>query len=138
MKRMSKTLFDQKLFLGFVNKVNVDVTSVHIPASKHLSKFFYMGDEHHGGLINTFVVIEGESKGFIGKIISSEIPERERLDISQKAIEEKDFHPLIRIEILTCFDYYDLSFTKTISNYPNIGAKVYIARKEIIKEFIKK
>ncbi len=134
---MYNTIFDQKLFLGFVNKVNIDITSVHIPSSKNLNKFVYFGNEHQGGLINSLVVIEGENVGFIGKIISSEILEKERYDITQNNLNKIDMHPIIKVEILSSFDYYDVVFLKTICNYPNLGAKVYMASKNIVDKFFK-
>jgi len=134
---MNKNIFQQQLFLGFVNKVTTGSVTVHVPSSKYLSKFYYYGEEFHGGLINSFVVIEGENIGFIGRVISAELPEKERLDLSTEALKEKDFHPLLKVEILSIFDYFDVSFRKSISDYPNVGAKVFIARKDIIDRYIK-
>ena len=137
MIHMNKNIFQQQLFLGFVNKVTTGSVTVHVPSSKYLSKFYYYGEEFHGGLINSFVVIEGENIGFIGRVISAELPEKERLDLSTEALKEKDFHPLLKVEILSIFDYFDVSFRKSISDYPNVGAKVFIARKDIIDRYIK-
>lgn len=134
---MNKNIFQQQLFLGFVNKVTTGSVTVHVPSSKYLSKFYYYGEEFHGGLINSFVVIEGENIGFIGRVISAELPEKERLDLSTEALREKDFHPLLKVEILSIFDYFDVLFRKSISDYPNVGAKVFIARKDIIDRYIK-
>jgi hypothetical protein len=133
---VNKNLFQQQLFLGFVNKVTTGLVTVHVPSSKYLSKFYYHGEEFHGGLINSFVVIEGENIGFIGRVISAELPEKERLDLSTEALKEKDFHPLLKVEILSIFDYFDVAFKKSISDYPNVGAKVFIARKNIIDRYI--
>jgi uncharacterized protein len=134
---VNKNIFQQQLFLGFVNKVTTGIVTVHVPSSKYLNKFYYHGEEFHGGLINSFVVIEGENIGFIGRVISAELPEKERLDLSTEALKEKDFHPLLKVEILSIFDYFDVSFKKSISDYPNVGAKVFIARKDIIDRYIK-
>lgn len=129
-------MFDQRMFLGFVNKVTTNIVTAHIPSSKYINKFFLHGEEFHGGLINNFVIIEGENIGFIGKIVSNEIPEKERLEFSAAALKEKDFHPLIKIEIQSIFNYSDMKFSKSISDYPNLGAKVYIARDEIIERYL--
>ena len=131
-----KRIFAQELFLGFVSKVTTEGLNVHIPSSERITKFLHLGDDFHGGIINSYVVIEGEKCGFIGKVISTEIPEKERLQLSELAISEKDLHPLVKIEIQTLFDYYGLEFNKSISDYPNVGAKVYHARKELIDQFI--
>lgn len=132
-----KHIFAQELFIGFVSKVTAEGVSVHVPSSERISKFLHIGDDFHGGLVNTYVVVEGEDNGFIGKVISTEIPEKERLEISEKAISTKSLHPLIRLEIQTLFDYYDFRFIKSVSDFPNVGAKVYHARKEVVDAFVK-
>ncbi|MEH7526260.1 ATP-binding protein, partial [Bacillus sp. JJ1503] len=124
------------LFLGFVNKVTTNIVTTHVPSSKYLGKFYNNGEEYHGGLINSFVIIEGENLGFLGKVVSSELPEKERIDISSEALKEKDFHPLLKIEVLSMFDYFILDFEKSLCEFPNVGAKVYIARKQFIERYI--
>ena len=133
---MNKHLFEQKLFLGFVNKVTSNIVTAHVPSSRYLNKFFQDGIEFQGGLINSFIIIEGENMGFIGKVISNELPERERIDLSSQALKEKDFHPLIKIEIQSNFNYNDFSFEKSIKDYPNVGSKVYIAREEAVNAYL--
>lgn len=135
--RNLKHIFAQELFIGFVSKVTAEGVNVHVPSSERISKFLHFGDEYHAGLINNYVVVEGEECGFIGRVISTEIPEKERLEISEKAINTKNLHPLIKLEIQTIFDFYDFKFIKSISDFPNIGAKVYHARKEVINVFVK-
>jgi hypothetical protein len=132
-----KHIFAQELFIGFVSKVTAEGVNVHVPSSERISKFLHIGDDFHGGLVNTYVVIEGEDNGFIGKVISTEIPEKERLEISEKAISTKPLHPLIKLEIQTQFDYYDFKFIKSVSDFPNVGAKVYHSRKEVVDAFVK-
>ncbi|WP_171016958.1 ATP-binding protein [Pseudalkalibacillus caeni] len=132
----NNSIFQQKLFLGFINKVTTNFVSAHIPSSRYISKFYFNGEEFHGGQINSFVIIEGENLGFLGRIISTELPEKERIEISTEALKEKDFHPLVKIEILSCFDYFNMDFKKSISEFPNVGAKIYIARKQIVNRYI--
>ncbi|WP_181898724.1 ATP-binding protein [Halobacillus trueperi] len=134
---MSKYIFEQKLFLGFVTKVSTKMITAHIPSSKYINKFFDYGDEFHGGLVNSFVVLEGEKYGFICRVVGVEIPEKERLEISTEALKKQDFHPLIKLEIQSMFSYQDMSFIKSLSDHPNVGAKVYIAREEVINLYLK-
>jgi uncharacterized protein len=134
---MNKNIFQQQLFLGFVNKVNTNIVTTHIPSSKYLSKFYNNGEEFHGGLINSFVIIEGENLGFLGKVVSAELPEKERINITSEALKEKDFHPLLKIEVMSMFDYFSMAFNKSICEFPNVGAKVFIARKQVIDLYIK-
>jgi uncharacterized protein len=134
---MGNSIFQQQLFLGFVNKVTTKMVTTHIPSSRYLEKFYNNGEEFHGGLINSFVIIEGENWGFLGKVISAEIPDKERVEITSEALKQKDFHPLIKIEILSMFDYLSITFNRSIYEYPNVGSKVFIARRKIIDRYIK-
>lgn len=129
-------IFNKKLFLGYVSKVNAGKTFIHVPSSTHLNKFFHYGEKYHGGILHSYVVVEGEHIGFIGRITSAEIPENERLELSTEAMKYNDFHPLLQIEILSEFDYFKIKFQKSIVNFPNIGSKVYIANNLLIKKYL--
>jgi uncharacterized protein len=129
-------IFNQRLFLGYISKINAGRTFVHVPSSTYLNKFFHYGEIYHGGVLNSYVVIEGEQLGFIGRITSAEIPEKERLELSTESMKYNDFHPLLQLEILSEFDYSRMKFQKSIVNYPNIGAKVHIASNLLVKKYL--
>ena len=129
------SIFNKKLFLGYISKINAGKTFVHIPSSTYLSKFIYYGEKYHGGLLNSYVAIEGEHLGFIGRVNSAEIPEKERIELSSEAMKYNDFHPLLEVEILSEFDYCEIKFKKSVINLPNIGSKVYIANNNLVKRY---
>src|SRR5690625_349162 len=109
---MNSFIFDNQFFLGYISKVNANRVVVHIPSSKYLTQFYHYGEQFQGGIINSYVVIEGDIFGFIGKVTSVEIPEKERLELSSKALKQKEFHPLMHLELLSIFDYYQVKFTR--------------------------
>jgi len=133
---MNSQIFQQGLFLGYISKVNVHRSVVHIPSSTYLKKFIHYGEEFQGGIINSYILVEGEDKGFVGKIVAAEIPEKERLELSTASLKSKDFHPLVQIEILSLFDYQNVDFEKSIIDFPNIGSKVYMASDKFIKRYL--
>lgn len=134
---MNESIFRHQLFLGYVSKINVHNVTIHIPSSTNLNNFFHQGERFHGGTINSYIVIEGENRGFIGKVISSEISEKERLELSSIAFKRDDFHPLLQAEILSVFDYRDVNFNKSIVDFPNVGSKVYMASNQFIEHYAK-
>ena len=134
---MNESIFRHQLFLGYVSKINIHNVTIHIPSSTNLNNFFHQGERFHGGTINGYIVIEGENRGFIGKVISSEIPEKERLELSSIAFKRDDFHPLLQAEILSVFDYRDVNFNKSIVDFPNVGCKVYMASNQFIEHYAK-
>ena len=129
--------FDSRLFIGYVNHVNPQYARVHFPSSTLLSKYFLLGEEYYGGLLGSFVTIEGENKGFIGEISELSLPEKERFSLSEKAFQSSDFHPTAKVEVLLSFDYYDeKKAQRTLTDFPNIGAKVYVCPASFIQQYV--
>lgn len=133
---MNKFIFKNKFFLGYISKVNANRVVVHIPSSTYMTMFYHYGERFHGGVINSYIVVEGESIGFIGKIVATEIPEKERLELSSKALKYKDIHPLCYVELLSIFDYQSVKFQKSVNEFPDIGAKVYMASEAFINKYL--
>jgi Predicted ATPase len=131
--------FEHNYFLGYISHVNPQWAKIHFPSSVLLNRFIFSGEEFNGGLIGAFVAIEGETNGFIGKIQELDLPERERLELSEKAFQGKEFHPTAKVEILICFDYFNpLDIKKGLDCYPNIGAKVFVCSSTFIQSYFKR
>ncbi len=129
--------FNNNYFIGYINYVSPQYCRVHFPSSVLLNKFIFTGEEFNGGLIGSFVTIEGENMGFIGKISELNLPEKERLALSEKAFQSSDFHPTAKLEILLSFDYYDYQCAqRNLNAYPNIGAKVYVCASDFIEQYV--
>ncbi|GAB5473563.1 MAG: ATP-binding protein [Maribacter sp.] len=91
-----------------------------------------------GGLVGNFVVIEGDQFGFLGKILELNLPEKERLQLSEKSFNTKEFHPTGKVEILLSFEIFDPSkIDKGLNSLPVIGAKVFICSSEFIRGYFK-
>ena len=83
--------FSHHRFIGYVSKVAPDITQIHFPNSNLLKKFYHEGEVLHGGVVRNFVIIEGEDHGFLAKIISVELPEKERSFLSEKSFLNYEF-----------------------------------------------
>src|SRR5690606_31664871 len=89
-------------------------------------------------LVGNYVVIEGEKYGFLGKILELSLPEKERLELSEKSFSTKDFHPTGKIEILLSFELFNpTKIDKGLNSLPMIGSKVFICSSEFIKGYFK-
>jgi len=129
--------FKHEYFLGYINQVFPQYVKVHFPSSVLLNGFTHYGKEFNGGLVGSFVVIEGDKFGFLGRITELSLPEKERLSLSEKAFQTSDFHPSGKIEILLSFDLYDpLTVKKGLTAYPNIGAKVFVSSGELVQDYM--
>lgn len=129
--------FRHEYFLGYINQVLPQFVKVHFPSSVLLNGFTHYGQEFNGGLVGSFVVIEGEKFGFLGRITELSLPESERLSLNEKAFQTSDFHPTGKIEILLSFDLYNpLKVKKGLTAYPNIGAKVFVSSGELVQQYM--
>lgn len=132
--------FDNEYFLGYVNEVTPQYVRIHFPSSHLLGQFIYQGSLFAGGSVGNFVVIEGDEYGFLARIIELDLPDSERKEISEKAIHQDStkFHPSGKAELLLVFNLFEPNKTiKTVSKYPNIGAKVYACSDEQISNYVK-
>ena len=135
---MSKNPFNHDYFIGYINQVLPQYVKVHFPSSVLLKTFVFKGEKLTGGLVGNFVVIEGETHGFLGKILELSLPEKERLELSEKSFQNKEFHPIGKIEILLSFDLFDpVKIDKGLNSLPTIGAKVFVCTSDFIKEYFR-
>ncbi len=129
--------FRPEYFLGYINQVLPQFVKIHFPSSVLLNGFTHYGKEFNGGLVGTFVIIEGDKFGFLGRITELSLPESERLALNEKAFQTNDFHPTGKIEILLSFDLYDpFNVKKGLTSYPNIGAKVFVSSGDLVQEYM--
>lgn len=133
-----KSPFDNNYFIGYISYVSPQFVKVHFPSSTLLNKTIFSGEEFNGGLVGNFVTIEAENFGFIGKISEIDLPERERLALSEKSFQNSDFHPTAKIEVLLSFDYFDGQAQHTLNAFPNIGAKVFVCPSDFIQKYVMK
>ena len=135
---MSSKPFQHNYFIGYVSSVSPGYIDVHFPSSTLLKKFTFFGEKFNSGLIGNFVTIEGEDHGFIGRIIEIGVIEKERLELTEKAFKNLDFHPKGKLEILLSFDYFNLKVAKGLDCFPNIGSKVFVCPSHFLKQFLTK
>jgi uncharacterized protein len=61
--------FNNEHFVGFINEVTPQFVTAHIPSSQLLSLYHRFGEKYHPGIVGTYVAIEGEEYGFIGRVL---------------------------------------------------------------------
>ncbi len=129
--------FDYHYFIGYVSQVTPQYVKIHFPSSTLLSKFIFSGEEFNGGLVGTYISIEGENYGFVGQLQEIEVPEKERLSLSETAFKNQEFHPTAKAEILLSFNLFNMnSVTKGANVYPTIGAKVFVCTKDFVQNYV--
>lgn len=135
---MKNNPFDHTHFIGYINQVTPQFVKVHFPSSILMKSFTFYGEELKGGLVGNYVVIEGENYGFLGKILELGLPEKERLELSEKSFATKEFHPVGKVEVLLSFDLFNPSvIDKGLNALPLIGSKVFICSSKFIEGYFK-
>lgn len=132
-------LFDNNSFVGYVKGVSSEEIKIHFPSAKILRRFKNYFLSYPGAAIGKFVLIEGETRGFIARILEVYIPESERKSLSEHAVENSDsiFHPFGRAELLLSFDLTEPTLTeKSVEHFPSIGDKVYSCSFQFQQNFI--
>ena len=135
---MNRNPFEHNYFIGYINQVTPQYVKVHFPSSVLLKSFVFRGEQYNGGLVGNYVVIEGEQHGFLGKMLEISLPENERLELSEKSFQNKEFHPTGKIEILLSFDLFNpTEVEKGLNSLPSVGAKVFVCSSNFIKGYFK-
>lgn len=132
--------FEHNYFLGYVNEVSPQYIKIHFPSSNLLDQFHFKGTQYAGGNVGNFIIIESEEYGFLGRIIEISLPDSEKKEISEKAIQvnNTNFHPSGKVELLLTFDIFNPNkIQKTVTKYPSIGAKVYSCSDKQIELYVK-
>ena len=133
--------FDHNKFIGYICEVTPQYVRIQFPSTKLLHSFYYEGHLYQGGSVGGFVIVEGLNYGFLGRLIEMNLPQGEKIEITEKNIKEtnSNFHPIGKIELLAVFNIYKPEkIEKTISHYPSIGSKVYACSDEQISCYISK
>lgn len=137
---MKKNPFDHNKFIGYVSRVTPELTRIHFPNSQLLKKFYFDGNVLHSGIVRNYVIIEGEGYGFLGRIVKVELPEKERLFLSESSFQRKDsdFHPTAEVEIQLAFSIFgEIKAKKGLDQYPPVGSCVYACSPEYLELFLK-
>ncbi len=131
--------FNQHKFLGYVSEVTPGFVKMQLPSALHLGGFYHDGEIYNGGNVGGFVVIEGNQFGFLGRLYELTLSQNERIAITEQNLQQREesFHPVAKIDILALFSVYDpAKIIKTVSRYPEIGAKVFSCSSEQIGKYI--
>lgn len=136
---MSNNPFCQSKFIGYVSLVNPQITKIHFPSSTLLNSYSHKGDTYLGGIVGNYIVIEGETYGFIGKLVEVDLPESERLRLNEKAFNSKDFHPVGKVELLMSFDMFDVDRVSLgLDCFPAVGAKAFVCSSVFFQRYLVK
>lgn len=94
--------FDHNKFVGYICEVTPQYVRMQIPSARLLHTFYFNGEIYSGGAVGSFVVIEGQEYGFLGRIFEQSLPQGERTEITDKNIYEEEtlFHPLVKNRII--------------------------------------
>ncbi|WMI72307.1 ATP-binding protein [Aminobacterium sp. MB27-C1] len=121
-----KGILRPELYMGTVNAVTTNMLWVDFSGADTPSGYQYMGKRYGKGEVGEFVLVEGQLKILLGRIVeiklSDEKPGRNSIDA------------LGRVHLLGSISVDTLKITAGISVYPRLGDKVYAAPYNFISQ----
>jgi len=136
---MKKTyLFDDNQFIGYVSLVRPSDVRIHFPNSKLMQKFQYDGQTFDGGIVGSYVIIEGGEQAYLARIYEACLPEKERLFLNETAFrEDTNLHPSAFADIQLVIDMYSSqSVRRGVGSFAEVGSKVYACPPNILRELL--
>ncbi|NPU88337.1 MAG: ATP-binding protein [Fervidobacterium sp.] len=140
-------IFDGKLLLGYVSKVTQNYVLLNTPNYYQLSHYHYNGEDYHGGLLYSYVFIEGDNYGFLGQISEIEFLEKERREVTNESFDAEPYtydskkdlelNPKVKVALLLAFDNITFKPKRISVHFPNVGARVFLASERYVGEFLK-
>ncbi len=126
--------FSPERIIGSVNSVNASSCVVNLPEAANKNGRSLYGNNLKAGVVGEFVVIEMHQYALLGKIITTKVPESERLSVNVDLGQSVSANPLGIVQLLASFDSINDRFTPGLKEYPRIGAKVYAAHPDLIQK----
>ncbi|HWZ65949.1 MAG TPA: ATP-binding protein [Patescibacteria group bacterium] len=136
---MKKTyLFDDNQFVGYISLVRPSDVRIHFPNSKLMQKFQYDGQTFDGGVVGSYVIIEGGQQAYLARIYEASLPEKERMFLSETAFREHtELHPSAFADIQLVIDMYDnQSVRRGVGSFAEVGSKVYACPPNLLRELL--
>lgn len=139
---VNSKIFSNDKFIGYLSKITQGSCVVQIPDSVLIKPFWNNGEEYVAGIVGNYVVIEGLNNGFLGKIREVGIPEDEIKKLDNFCFDMKlsafknNYHPYAIIDLLNCFDLYEMKIKNGIRTLPLIASKVYLCSQKFLQNMI--
>jgi len=140
-------IFDGKLLLGYVSKVTQNYVLLNTPNYYQLSHYHYNGEDYHGGLLYSYVFIEGDNYGFLGQISEIEFLEKERREVTNESFDAEPYtydskkdlelNPKVKVALLLAFDNITFKPKRISVHFPNVGARVFLASENFVSKFLR-
>lgn len=149
MKRSLNEYFSDELLIGWISMVKQDALMMNVYDVSRLSFKNHFGEPLHGGSINSYVVIRGFDRGYVGQISEIMFLEKDRADVNLEVFQNKeeewfssksfgeltknDLNPKIYVNLLFAFDYITWKVEKISAIFPSVGSEVYLLRSDLLK-----
>lgn len=121
-----------ELKLGFVSSVTANIVKVNLIRAAELSASYINGSRYGCGEVGEIVLIEGQQKIALGRLIEVRLPEKDRNEVSYSAKGGSNIDPIGVIMLLGTVSLESLKVQAGVDNYPRLGDRVFSAPNEFI------
>ncbi len=104
------------------SEIRINLRNAGTPTATH-----FHGDRHGKGEVGEFVIVEGQTKFLLGRIICVRLPERERHEIQQDFVGNDHLDAIGIVQILGSISIDTMAVIAGVDEYPRLGDRVYSA-----------
>ena len=104
------------------SEIRINLRNAGIPTATH-----FHGDRYGKGEVGEFVIVEGQTRFLLGRIIRVRLPERERHEIHQDFVGNDHLDAIGIVQILGSISIDTMTVTAGVDEYPRLGDRVYSA-----------
>lgn len=122
-----KGLLRPELFVGILSSVSAQAIRFNLNNAGSPSGTHFLGGRYGKGEVGEFVLIEGQMKILLGRVIEVHLPESERRSVDTFHSKVVDLDAIGTIQLLGSVEMDSLLVNAGIDTYPRLGDRVYAA-----------
>lgn len=123
-----------ELFIGVISYVSASSVKINFTDACYPSGSHFSGRRYGRGEVGEFVLIEGQTKLLLGRIVEVKLPETERKILKPSKIDISGLDAVGAIQLLGSVEMDSLRVKTGVDNYPRLGDRVYSAPHEFISQ----
>lgn len=123
----AKGIIRSELYIGNISSVSAEGVRVNLYEAGLSSGSFFEGSRYGKGEVGEFLLIEGQQKILLGRMVEVRLPEKERRHVDNTFTGSSNLDAIGVIKLLGTITTDELQIKAGVEAYPRLGDKVYSA-----------
>lgn len=120
------------LHLGVVVSVAAQSVTLNLSNAGDTSGAYFSAARYGRGEVGELVLIEGQQRILLGRMMEVRLPERDRAEVTQDYAGSRELDAVGRLQLLGSIRPHDLKIEAGVDAYPRLGDRAYSAPAELI------